>query len=44
MNGVGKGMILFLMILYIVSQEDVFPNPIDDLIELLIRAAIQKEY
>ena len=36
MNGVVKGMILVLMILYIVSPVDACPGPIDDLIVLLI--------
>lgn len=36
MNGVAKGMILVLMILYIVSPIDACPGPIDDIIVLLI--------
>ncbi len=42
MNGVGKGMILVLMILYIVSPIDMCPGPIDDLIVLFIGLAAQK--
>lgn len=36
MSGMGKGMILILMILYIISPIDACPGPIDDLIVLLI--------
>ena len=36
MNGVVKGMILVLMILYIVSPVDACPGPIDDIIVLLM--------
>lgn len=42
MSGVGKGMILVLMILYIVSPIDACPGPIDDLIVLIIGLAAQK--
>lgn len=42
MNGVMKGMILVLMILYIVSPLDVCPGPIDDIIVLLIGIAATK--
>ena len=42
MSDVGKGMILVLMILYIVSPIDVCPEPIDDLIVLIIGLAAQK--
>lgn len=42
MNGVGKGMILVLMIMYIISPIDAFPGPIDDLIVLLIGMAARK--
>ena len=42
MNGVVKGMILVLMILYIVSPVDACPGPIDDLIVLLIWLASTK--
>ncbi len=43
MNGVVKGMILVLMILYIVSPVDACPGPIDDLIVLLIGLASTKD-
>ncbi len=42
MNGVAKGMILVLMILYIVSPIDACPGPIDDIIVLLIGLAVTK--
>ena len=42
MNGVAKGMLLVLMILYIVSPLDLCPGPIDDLIVLLVGIAAQK--
>lgn len=41
-NGISKGMILLLVILYLVSPIDVCPGPIDDLIVLLIGLAAQK--
>ena len=43
MNGVMKGMILVLMILYIVSPIDACPGPIDDLIVLFIGLAARKQ-
>ena len=42
MNGVMKGMILVLMVLYIVSPIDACPGPIDDLVVLFIGLAAQK--
>lgn len=42
MSGVGKGMILALMVLYIVSPVDACPGPIDDLLVLIIGLAAQK--
>ncbi len=42
MNNLGKGMILVLMILYIVSPIDACPGPIDDLIVLMIGLAASK--
>lgn len=42
MNGVMKGMILVLMIVYIISPIDACPGPIDDLIVLVIGLAAQK--
>ena len=42
MSDVGKGMILVLMILYIVSPIDACPGPIDDLIVLFIGLAARK--
>lgn len=42
MNGVMKGMILVLMIMYIVSPLDACPGPLDDFIVLLIGIAARK--
>lgn len=42
MSSVGKGMMLVLIILYIVSPIDLCPGPIDDVIVLLIWLATQK--
>jgi len=42
MSDVGKGMILVLIILYIVSPIDACPGPIDDLIVLFIGLAARK--
>ena len=42
MNNIGKGMILILMILYIVSPIDAAPGPIDDLLVFIIGMAAQK--
>lgn len=42
MNGVMKGMILVLIVLYIVSPVDACPGPIDDIIILLIGIAATK--
>lgn len=35
MNGVLKGMLLLLLIIYIVSPVDLCPGPVDDIILLL---------
>lgn len=35
MNGVSKGMLLVLLIIYIVSPMDLCPGPVDDLILFL---------
>lgn len=42
MNGLSKGMIIVLMILYIVSPIDACPGPIDDIIVLLMGIAASK--
>lgn len=42
MNGVMKGMLLVLMLLYILSPIDVCPGPVDDFIVLLIGIAASK--
>lgn len=38
MNGVLKGMLLVLLIIYIVSPVDLCPGPVDDIILLLCTA------
>jgi hypothetical protein len=35
MNGIGKGMLLALLAIYIISPVDLCPGPIDDIILLL---------
>ena len=42
MDGVMKGVILVLMVLYIVSPIDACPGPIDDIIVLVIGLAATK--
>ena len=42
MNGVAKGMLLALIILYIVSPIDACVGPIDDMIVLFIGLAARK--
>lgn len=42
MNDIGKGMLIILVILYIVSPIDFAPGPIDDIIVLLIGVAAAK--
>ena len=42
LDGVMKGMILVLMVLYIVSPIDACPGPIDDIIVLVIGLAATK--
>lgn len=42
MSDFGKGMILVLMILYIVSPIDACPGPLDDLVVLIIGLAARK--
>ena len=39
MNGIAKGMIIVLVILYVVSPIDFAPGPIDDLIVMLLGVA-----
>ena len=43
MNGVVKGMLLVLVILYIISPVDACPGPVDDLIVLIIGLAARKK-
>ena len=42
MNGVAKGMLIVLTILYLVSPIDLCPGPVDDFIILLVSLAAQK--
>ena len=42
MNGVAKGMLMALMIVYILSPVDACPGPIDDLLVLIIGIAVSK--
>ena len=42
MNGVMKGMLFILMLLYVISPVDVCPGPIDDLIVIMIYLASNK--
>ena len=42
MNGVAKGMLIVLIILYVVSPIDFCPGPIDDLIVILLGIAAKK--
>ncbi len=42
MEGVMRGMLLVLVILYIVSPVDLCPGPIDDILVLLLGIAAQK--
>lgn len=42
MEGVMRGMLIVLVILYIVSPIDLCPGPIDDILVLLLGIAAQK--
>ena len=42
MNGVMKGMLFILMLMYVVSPVDACPGPIDDVIVILIYMASNK--
>ncbi len=42
MNGVAKGMLIVLIIIYVVSPIDFLPGPIDDIIVILLGVATQK--
>lgn len=39
MNGVLKGILIALLVVYIVSPIDLFPGPVDDIILLLLSVA-----
>ena len=43
MSDIGKGMLIILVILYIVSPIDFVPGPIDDAIVLLLGLAAAKK-
>lgn len=43
MSDVGKGMLIVLVILYIVSPIDFAPGPVDDAIVLLLGMAVAKK-
>ena len=43
MNDIGKGMLIILVILYIVSPIDFVPGPVDDAIVLLLGLAAAKK-
>lgn len=42
MDGVMKGMLIVLVILYVVSPVDFAPGPIDDILVVLLGIAAQK--
>lgn len=42
MDGVMKGMLVALVILYVVSPVDIMPGPIDDVLVVLLGLAAQK--
>lgn len=42
MDGVAKGMLLVLVILYVLSPIDLCPGPIDDILMVIIGLATQK--
>ncbi len=42
MDGVIKGMLIVLIILYVISPIDACPGPVDDLLVVLFGAAAQK--
>lgn len=42
MDGVMKGMLIVLVILYVVSPIDFYPGPVDDILVILFGLAAQK--
>ena len=42
MDGVGKGMLIILIILYVLSPVDLMVGPVDDLLLILFGVAAQK--
>lgn len=43
MNDVGKGMLIVLVVLYIISPIDLMAGPVDDVIVLLLGVAAAKK-
>ena len=43
MDGVMKGMLIVLVILYVVSPIDFYPGPVDDILVALLGLAAQKK-
>lgn len=43
MNGVTKGMLIVLVIIYVISPVDFVPGPVDDFIVILMALASQKK-
>ena len=43
MNGIAKGMLLILVILYVISPLDLCPGPVDDFIVILLGVAARKQ-
>lgn len=42
MDGVLKGMLIVLVILYVISPADLAPGPVDDILVVLLGIAAQK--
>lgn len=43
MDGVMKGMLMVLVILYVISPLDACPGPIDDILVIMLAMAAQKK-
>lgn len=43
MNGIIKGMLIILVILYVISPLDAVPGPVDDIIVALLGIALQRK-
>lgn len=44
MDGIVKGMLMILVVLYVISPLDFVPGPIDDLLLILFTLASQKRH